>query len=109
MSVAPPTVEHMFDAVIGPRMRVTEETVVVWMDSGRPTRLVYQRTRWRVAGEPTPIVEVPDELDHALITHAQPRQTGWVCLVRQDDSGETRLLKLRRREHGWEVEEEGSL
>lgn len=105
MSVVDPTIECMFDAVIGPRFPVTESTVVVWMEGDRPARVMYRRARWRVEGAPRPLIEVPDALLHPLITHAEPRQTGWSCTVRQVDGGATIGLELRRSEHGWEAQE----
>lgn len=105
MSVELSTIEHMFDTVIGPRMRVTDETVMVWMSAGLPARLVYRLSRWRVEGTPTPIIEVPEEQYHPLITHPRARQTGWLCTVRQVDSGDTLTLRLRHYDHAWMAEE----
>lgn len=96
----------MFEAVIGPKMLVNDDTVVVWMEHDRPARLVYRKGRWRVIGTPTPIVEVPDEEMHPLITHPTPRRTGWRCVVQSASSGEIRTLALRREATAWRVEEQ---
>lgn len=85
-------------------MKVTDQTVVVWMERGVPARLFYRSKRWRVVEVPAPIVEVPEEELHPLITHPTPRRTGWSCTVRQDDSGEQLRLALRRTAAGWSAE-----
>ncbi|WP_449280424.1 hypothetical protein [Leucobacter sp.] len=94
----------MFESVIGPRVHFAEDAVHVWMVDERPQRLVYRRDRWTVEGTPEPIVEVPDELFHPLITHPTPRRTGWRCTVRRvRDAAELRLA-IRREAGVWRVE-----
>ena len=95
----------MFEAVIGPKMLVNDDTVVVWMEHDLPARLVYRRSRWRVIGTPTPIIEVPDEEMHPLITHPTARRTGWRCTVQSASSSEVRTLALRRHAGAWRAEE----
>ncbi|GAA2185750.1 hypothetical protein GCM10009786_03430 [Leucobacter alluvii] len=94
----------MFESVIGPKMPLHDDTVVVWMVDGRPARLVFERARWRVEGEPRPIVEVPDEHIHPLITHVAERHTGWRCTVRRDGGAERVELAVRRDGVRWIAE-----
>lgn len=94
----------MFESVIGPKMPLLDDTVVVWFVEGRPARLVFERVRWRVEGEPRPIIEVPDGHMHPLITHVSERQTGWRCSVRRDGGGERLELAVRRDGVRWIAE-----
>ncbi|MFD5598441.1 hypothetical protein ACFWHR_00160 [Leucobacter sp. NPDC058333] len=94
----------MFETVIGPQMSMSDDTVVVWLVEGRPARLVFERSRWRVEGDPLPIIEVPDGHMHPLITHSDERHTGWRCTVKRDGGAEQLELAVRREGVSWVAE-----
>ncbi|WP_053353729.1 hypothetical protein [Leucobacter musarum] len=94
----------MFESVIGPKLPVRDDTVVVWMANGVPARFVFERARWRIEGSPRPIIEVPESHAHPLITHAPERLTGWRCTARRDGGAEVAELALRRAGSRWIAE-----
>jgi len=57
-----------------------------------------------VEGTPEPIIEVPDEMLHPLITHPTPRRTGWRCTVRRVSDAEVLRLAIRKEAGAWQVE-----
>lgn len=103
MSAAEPTIETMFESVIGPEMRVGDDSVHVWTAEDQPARVVYQHARWRVLTS-TPIVEIPDEYLHPLISHPPEHHVGWRCVLRREGIAETIRADLRRRRSAWTVE-----
>ncbi len=92
---AVPAPAHRSDALPKPAARNDSETVdplaILWADEqGRPLRLVWAGTRWRVTDRPTVITEPVSwwrrlDVDARAIEYAPRSCTGWRFQATADD------------------------
>jgi hypothetical protein len=77
------------------------EIVSVWTDNGRPTRLVWQGTRYVVTDQPTPLLK---DAWHDALTHPSGRIFGWRFQGCSVTDGDVRMFDVRPTGDGrWEL------
>lgn len=78
------------------------DTVTMWMEHGRPARMVWHGRRYRVSDEPTPL---PGEVvSHPALTHPLIPIRGWrfqaTCTTDPDD---VQVVDIVRRGDHWQL------
>lgn len=68
------------------------ELVSVWIESGRPTRLLWCGIRYLVTDTPTPLRE---PALHDALTHPASRIIGWRFQGTSVSDGDTRVFDVR--------------
>jgi hypothetical protein len=72
------------------------DVVVVWMHDGKPARLIWDGTRYRVSDEPTRLSDLLFEVTHP------PMIDGW-RFQGTDETGQSKVFDVRRTVAGWEL------
>ncbi|MEN2741676.1 hypothetical protein ABCS02_28150 [Microbacterium sp. X-17] len=69
------------------------EFVSVWVDGGRPVRMIWRGTRYLVTDLPTPLYR---RFDHDALKHPTERVIGWRFQGRSAADGEKRVFDVRQ-------------
>jgi hypothetical protein len=72
------------------------DIVTIWMAHGKPDRLIWRGSRYRVTDEPTRLSDLLFDITHP------PAIDGW-RFQGTDELGTSKVFDVRRRNRGWEV------
>lgn len=83
-------------------MQHTRERIALWLDDGRPVRLVWEGRRYTVNDTPTRLGDPAETWWPAEIMHAPPGFIGWRFQAR-DRGGDVRMFEVRQVDGEWEL------
>jgi hypothetical protein len=69
------------------------EAVAVWIERGRPARIVWRGDRYTVTDTPTPLAA---DVGHDALTHPARRLIGWRFQGTRIEDGATRVFDVRQ-------------